>query len=62
LRKGHDRLEGEWGSVGIVAVGNAANRVPKNLDRRFRQVLIVVSGAGLAEVFEWSSPPETEPC
>lgn len=42
LGKGHDRLESEWVSMGVVPVRHAADGVAEYLDRRLRHVFIVV--------------------
>ena len=52
LRLRHDRPEGQRRPVGFVAVGDPADRVPEDLHRRLRRVLVVVRRAGLAEVLE----------
>src|SRR5262249_60685250 len=52
LREGHDRLERQRGAVGVVAVGDAPDRVAQNLYRRLGQLLIVVRRARLAKVLQ----------
>lgn len=36
----------------VVTIGHAANRVPKNLDRRFRHMSVIVGSASLAKIFQ----------
>ena len=52
LRQGHDRPERQRGAVGVVAVGDPADRVAEDLDRRLRDVLVVVRRAGLPQVLQ----------
>src|SRR5579885_2970031 len=39
--------------MSVVTIRNAADRVTQNLDRRLRQILIVVRRKGLAEVLQF---------
>jgi hypothetical protein len=38
--------------MGVVAIGYATDRVAEDLDRRLRNMLIVVGSARLAEIFQ----------
>ena len=48
----HNCFEGERVTVRVVAIGHATNRVPKNLDRRFRHMGVIVGCASLAKIFQ----------
>lgn len=50
LREGHDRLEGQRGAMGVVAIGNAADRMAEDLDRGLRDVLVIVRRTRLAKI------------
>src|SRR5579885_3498292 len=52
LREGHDRLERLRGAMGVVAVGDAPDRVAQDFDGRLGQVLVVVRRARLPQVFQ----------
>src|SRR5438128_1875192 len=58
LRQRHDRPERQRGAVGVVPVGDAADRVAQDLDRRLGDVLVVVGGARLAQILQlpWLLP------
>jgi hypothetical protein len=56
LRRRHDCLEGQRGSVGVVAIGDAADRMAENLDRRLGNVLVVVGRARLAQILQLPRP------
>ena len=45
----HDRLERQWRAVRVVAVGDAADRMAEDLDRRLRHVLVIIRRTRLAE-------------
>src|SRR5262249_61570086 len=46
------RVEGPRGSVGVVAIGDAADRMAEDLDRRLGDVLVVVHRARLAQILQ----------
>lgn len=50
LRQRHDRPERQGRLVGVVAIGDPANRMAQDLHRRLGHVLVVVRRAGLTEV------------
>ena len=52
LRNGHDRFESQWGAIRIVAVRDAADRMAEYLDRRLRDVLVIVRGTSFSKIFE----------
>jgi DNA invertase Pin-like site-specific DNA recombinase len=53
LGNGHDGFEGQRRSMCVVTVGNAADRMPQDFDRRLRHVLVVVGRTGFPEILEF---------
>ena len=52
LRQRHDGLESQRSTVGVMPVGDSADRVAENLDRGFWDMLVVVSRACFAQIFQ----------
>jgi hypothetical protein len=52
LRQGHDRPEGQWGTVGVVAIRDPADRMAQDLHRRLGDMLVIVCRAGLPQVLQ----------
>src|SRR5262249_6838018 len=52
LRQRHDRPEGQWGAVGVVAIRDPAHRMAQDLDRRLGHVLVIVRRARLPQVLQ----------
>ena len=46
----YDRPEGQWGTVGVVAIRDPAGRMAQDLHPRLGDVLVIVRRAGLPQV------------
>src|SRR5436305_9878699 len=53
LRNGHNCLERQRGAMGVATIRDTAYRVAQDLDRRLRDMLVVVRRTCLTEIFKF---------
>ncbi len=52
LWNGHDCSKGQWIAMSVMTVRDSTDGMAENLDRRLRNVFVIVGGARLAEILQ----------
>jgi hypothetical protein len=52
LWNGHDRSKGQWIAMSVMTVRDSTDGMAENLDRRLRNVFVLVGRARLAEILQ----------
>ena len=52
LRDSHDGSKGQWIAMSVMTIGDSADSMAENLDRRFRNMFVIVGRTSLAEILQ----------